>query len=90
MVAAEPTAAGLDALAAMGAGIRCGYQVLADHLSARLYVAVPGDHHKAPGERCGLVAAGVRLVRSGSGSSGRSLDDDGDFQRHGPDDAVHL
>ncbi|MGW0585652.1 hypothetical protein ACWD25_59580 [Streptomyces sp. NPDC002920] len=41
--AVEPMAAGLDALAAMRAGTRRGYQVLADHLSDRLYVAVPAD-----------------------------------------------
>ncbi|MEU9190963.1 hypothetical protein AB0D14_42015 [Streptomyces sp. NPDC048484] len=42
-VAVEPMAAGLDALAAMRAGTRPGYQVLAGHLSDRLYVAVSAD-----------------------------------------------
>jgi hypothetical protein len=43
VVVVEPMAAGLEALAAMRAGTRRGYQVLADHLSDRLYVAVPAD-----------------------------------------------
>ncbi|WP_307082130.1 hypothetical protein [Streptomyces canus] len=42
-VAVEPMAAGLDVLTAMRAGTRRGCQVLADHLSDRLYVAVPAD-----------------------------------------------
>ncbi|GAA3909874.1 hypothetical protein GCM10023084_72490 [Streptomyces lacrimifluminis] len=42
-VAVEPMAAGLEALAAMRAGTRRGCQVLADHLSDRLNVAVPAD-----------------------------------------------
>ncbi|MGW6744814.1 hypothetical protein ACWGDX_29455 [Streptomyces sp. NPDC055025] len=59
-VAVEPMAAGLDALAAMRAGTRRGYQVLADHLSDRLYVAVPaGTGHAFTG------IPGVRVLSSG-------------------------
>ncbi|MFJ3043810.1 hypothetical protein [Streptomyces tendae] len=59
-VAVEPMAAGLDALAAMRAGTRTGYQVLADHLSDRLYVAVPAD---SAGAFEGIP--GVRVLSSG-------------------------
>ncbi|MEU9189437.1 hypothetical protein AB0D14_33830 [Streptomyces sp. NPDC048484] len=64
MVAVEPMAAGLDALTAMGAGTRRGYQVLADHLSNRLYVAVPPDSAGAfediPGIR--VLSGGHQLL----------------------------
>ncbi|MEV2256949.1 hypothetical protein AB0I94_41520 [Streptomyces sp. NPDC050147] len=60
MVAVEPMAAGLDALAAMRAGTRRGYQVLADHLSDRLYVAVPADSGNTFED-----IPGVRVLSSG-------------------------
>ncbi|MGW6012902.1 hypothetical protein [Streptomyces sp. NPDC055210] len=40
-VAIAPIVAALDALTATRADTRHGYQVLADHLSDRLYIAVP-------------------------------------------------
>ncbi|MFD4635495.1 hypothetical protein ACFVYR_37850 [Streptomyces sp. NPDC058284] len=60
VVSVEPMAAGLQALAAMGASTRRGYWVIADHLRDRLYVAVPtgcGDAFKDIG--------GVRLLSKG-------------------------
>ena len=63
-VAVEPMTAGLDALTAMRAGTRRGYQVLADHLSDRLYVAVPADSARTfediPGVR--VLSGGHQLL----------------------------
>jgi hypothetical protein len=64
VVAVAPMAAGLDALAAMRADTRRGYQVLADHLSDRRYVAVPtgssGTFEDIPGVR--VLSSGHQLL----------------------------
>lgn len=54
-VSVKPLQLGLDALAAMDAGTRRGYLVVADHLRGVLYVMVPTD--------CGEVFAGIPGVR---------------------------
>ncbi|MFD0306423.1 hypothetical protein [Streptomyces sp. NPDC127119] len=59
-VAVEPMVAALDALTAMRAGTRHGYQVLADHLSDRLYIAVPTHGADAFGD-----IPGVRVLSVG-------------------------
>lgn len=77
MVAVEPMAAGLDALAAMRAGTRRGYQVLADHLSDRLYVAVPADSsgtfEDIPGVR--VLSSGHQLLTPSTPQDGTAAAD---------------
>ncbi|MGW4758524.1 hypothetical protein [Streptomyces chartreusis] len=76
-VAVEPMAAGLDALAAMRAGTRRGYQVLADHLSDRLYVAVPANSVDAfadiPGVR--VLSSGHQLLTPSTPQDGTAMAD---------------
>ncbi|MBC9730546.1 hypothetical protein [Streptomyces sp. TRM68367] len=85
-VAVEPMAAGLDALAAMRAGTRRGYQVLADHLSDRLYVAVPADSGTAfagiPGVR--VLSSGHQLLTPSTPQDGTAA---ADWVSHPPGDA---